>query len=152
MTIGVIDSLKIIGVYDHGVPNKERIAIRVDAPCDLSEYCLFLATPGIEGNATPVRDHMLWFGHGYVEAGDWIIVYTASGVTTTTNLADDKGMLSKSRVIAVHWGKDMTVFQNRAVAPMLVHLAAVAIPAPPAPQFQGNPQQSSITWGGHWKY
>lgn len=138
MGIGIIESLQIVDVLDHGVPNLERIAIFVKEPCDLSEYCLLLGFPAVDGTTTPIRDHMLWFGHGYVNAGDWVIVYTATGSTTITpNGAMKAGTSIQPRVINIHWGKNHTVFQNRAVTPMLIRLNAVGVPTPPAPAYQG---------------
>lgn len=147
MTVSTIDSLKIVDVYDHGVPNMERIAIYVNEACDLSEYCLLLGIPGGGGGATPIRDHMLWFGHAYVQKGDWIMVYTASGTTMYTPLADGEGATTSKRMISIHWGKEMTIFQNRAVTPMLIKIGAVGIPAQPQPQFQGIANPQNRLWG-----
>lgn len=138
MPIGAIESLEIFEVYDHGVPNQERIAISVKDYCDLSEICVLLASRNHDGTTVPIRDHLLWLGHGYACPGDWIIVYTASGVTTVSEFGEPLPSGYHPRVFAIHWGKDHTVFQNRAVVPMLMQISAVAVPTPPAPQFQGS--------------
>jgi hypothetical protein len=138
MGIGTIENLQIVDVFDHGVPNLERIAIYVKAPCDLGEYCLFLGLPSVDGTTSPIRDHMLWFGHGFVNVGDWVLVYTASGTTTVVpNGLPKAGTSIQPRVISVHWGKNHTVFQNRALTPMLIRINGMAVPATPAPAYQG---------------
>lgn len=139
MTIGLIEALKLADVLDHGKPNLERVAIYVQHPCDLSEYCLFLTMPEANSPVAPVRDHMLWFGNGFVNTGDWIFVYTASGSTTITPGVLKAGASIQPRIINIHWGKDHTVFQNRAVSPLLVKIGALAALAPPPPAYQGNP-------------
>jgi len=139
MSIEVIENLKMVEVLDHGRPNHERVAIYVQHPCDLSEYCMFLTMAGAESPVAPVRDHMLWFGYGLVNEGDWIFVYTASGSTTITTNAPSKDGSFPSRIISIHWGKDHTIFQNRAVNPLLVKIGALGAIAPPAPAYQGNP-------------
>lgn len=134
-----IESLQLINVFDHGVANLERIGIYVAQPCDLSEYCLLLGIPSVEGGSTPIKDHMLWFGHGFVEEGDWVMVYTASGTTTITPNHLMKRPNHTPRVINIHWGKDHTIFQNRAITPLLVRISGVGTLNPPEPTYQGDP-------------
>lgn len=142
MTIGIIESLQMVDIYDHGKPNAERVAIYVKQACDLSEYCLLLGMPGVESYAAPVRDHFLWFGNGFVNPGDWIMVYTASGTTTITPIPNAPGQSNTNRIINIHWGKEHTVFQNRAVTPVLIKIGALASIAPPAPAYQGPPNKN----------
>lgn len=138
MSIEQVDSLKIIHVDEAGVPNEEHIAIKVVKHCDLSEYCLIIGLAGLDGRATPVKDHMLWFGYGEVNPGDWIIVYTASGTTRINPLNSATiGSPPGARVIATHWGKEHTIFQNRSLVPMIIRIAAVGMEEPAEPQYQG---------------
>ncbi|QQD53758.1 hypothetical protein MHB_0027105 [Pseudomonas fluorescens BBc6R8] len=132
MSIEQVNSLKIIHVDEAGIPNEEHIAIKVLEHCELSEYCLIIGLAGLDGRATPVKDHMLWFGYGAVAPDDWIIVYTASGTTRITPTSPPG-----SRVIAIHWGKEHTIFQNRSLVPMIIRIGAVGMEEPPEPQYQG---------------
>jgi hypothetical protein len=142
MSIESVQCLKIIDVFDHGVPNRERIAIFVKEPCDLSEFGLLIGLSGLDGSATPVKDHFLWFGHGFVNQGDWVIVFTASGSTTISKTVDSDGkpVDSDSKVISIHWGKEHTIFQNRSLVPMILQIGAVGVIDPPKPMLQGKPQ------------
>ncbi|WP_084297198.1 hypothetical protein [Pseudomonas sp. URIL14HWK12:I5] len=135
-----IDTLRIMDVQNHGVANQERIAIFVQKMCDLAEYCLILTLPTPEGGAVPVKDHMLWFGQGVVNPGDWIFVYTAAGSTTILPNLTNQPLpgFPPLRYINMHWGKDHTVFQNRALSPMLIRIGGTGTLLPPAPTYQGN--------------
>lgn len=136
MSMERVESLQIIHVASHGLPNEEHIAISVEEYCDLSEYCLFIGLGGLEGQATPVKDHMLWFGYGEANPGDWIIVYTAAGSTRITPLVG-KDDPPGARLIVIHWGKEHTVFQNRSLVPIIVRIGGIGLQNPPKPQFQG---------------
>lgn len=139
MGLGTVESLQLIGVYDHGAANLERIAIFVNEHCDLADYCIFLGIPDADGSVVPIRDHFLWFGHGHVNPGDWILLYTASGSTTIQpNGMPVSGSVIATRVISIHWGKQHTIFQNRAMTPMLAKIDAIGLIPAPAPAFQGN--------------
>ncbi|MFI8645937.1 hypothetical protein ACIGJK_14235 [Pseudomonas iridis] len=147
MFFDTITSLQMTNVYDHGVPNLERIAIYVREPCDLGEYCLFIGLPAADGSVAPIKDHMLWFGNGFVNAGDWIFVYTASGNTTVQpNGLPSAGSSIQPRLINIHWGKEHTMFQNRALVPMLIKMNGLSMPAVPQPSYQGpaNPKQHRL--------
>jgi hypothetical protein len=139
MFFDTITSLQLMNVHDHGVPNLERIAIHVREACDLGEYCLFIGLPAADGSVAPLKDHMLWFGNGFVNPGDWIFVYTASGFTTVQPYGlPPAGSSIQPRLINIHWGKDHTMFQNRALVPMLIRMNGLNMPAPPQPSYQGS--------------
>ena len=134
-----IETLEIVDVQHHGVPNDERIAIYVHKSCNLADYCLILTFPTPEGGSVPVKDHMLWFGQGMVQSGDWIFVYTAAGATTILpNPAPQPPGTVPLRIINMHWGKNHTIFQNRALCPMLIEIAGTGMMIPPAPAYQGG--------------
>lgn len=124
-------SLSIYEVQDIGVPNLERIAIRVDTSCDIGDYCLLIGHQSPDGTASPIKDHMLWFGRGWVNHGDWLFVYSGPGQTRVNPIPN-----SNNRVFSIYWGKEHTVFQNRALLPMLCKLTDIALP----PQQQALPQ------------
>lgn len=136
-----IDTLQILDVQNHGIPNQERIAIYVHKACNLAEYCLILTLPTPEGRSVPVKDHMLWFGQGWVSPGDWIFVYTAVGSTTIIPKPNPTPQFPGTpprRYINLHWGKNHTVFQNRALSPMLIRIGGTGILLQPAPAYQGG--------------
>jgi len=119
----LIEELKIVGVFDHGVPNMERVVLIANESIDLGNYGLMLGIRAHEGQAYPLRDNFLWFGSGWVQKGDWLFVYTAPGEPKTTNLPNQT-----EKLYSIHWGKDKTVFQNKALIPILIRMDAVQVP------------------------
>ncbi|MNC09765.1 hypothetical protein D3C76_1434690 [compost metagenome] len=126
-----VESLQLYDVQDPGSPNLERIAIYVKEGCDLGNYCLMIGFRNLDGSASPMKDNMLWFGRGIVNAGDWIFIYTAPGTPRIIDLPDQSG-----RLISIHWGKDQTVFQNKSLVPMLCQFGGISTPPLPEPQAQ----------------
>lgn len=114
--------LKIHDIMYAGVPNEERFGIYVQSYCDLENYCVMIAHKNSDGSVVPLRDNLLWFGKAMVGIGDWIMVYTAPGVTRSEMLP------SGNKLISVHWGKESTVFQNRSLTPILCQLGGVYVP------------------------
>lgn len=125
-----MSSLHLWGVQDAGVPNKELIAIFVEEDCNLGNYCVLIGHQHMDGTATPIQDHMFWFGKAQVRAGDWIFIYTAPGKSRIEKIDED------SNVISVHWNKDKTVFQNRTLIPILCKLSEISFPPEPEPKSQ----------------
>lgn len=121
-----MSSLNIYDVQDMGKPNLECVSINVLMPCDIGDYCLLIGHQNPDGSASPMKDHMLWFGRGWVNKGDWIFVYTGPGQTRVNPIPD-----TNNRVFCIYWGKEHTIFQNRAIVPMLCKLTDVVLPRQP---------------------
>jgi len=117
--------LNLWGVQDAGTPNKELIAIMVTEQCDLANYCVLIGHQNMDGTATPIQDHMFWFGNGIVNAGDWLFIYTGPGKSTVQKIDE------VNNIISVHWNKDKTIFQNRSLIPILSKLSEVSFPPQP---------------------
>lgn len=119
----LIEELEIVGIFDHGIPNMERIVLLAHESIDLGNYGLMLGIRGHEGQAYPLRDNFLWFGNGWVQKGDWLFVYTDVGEPRTTDLPNQK-----EKLYSIHWGKDKTVFQNKELIPLLIRIDAIQVP------------------------
>jgi hypothetical protein len=122
MNIYTVEELSLVGVFDPGVPNMERIVLRAEQPIDLANYGLMLGVRGPEGGAFPLRDNLLWFGNGWIGVDDWLFVYTAPGVGRVSEVPN-----SESKLVSIHWGKKQTVFQNRELVPILFRMDAVHV-------------------------
>ncbi|AMC34550.1 hypothetical protein [Janthinobacterium sp. B9-8] len=123
MNVVSIDELKIVGVFDHGIPNMERVVLQANESIDLGNYGLIIGIRGHEGQAFPLRDNFLWFGNGWLNKGDWLFVYTAPGTSKTTDLPNQK-----EKLYSVHWGKDQTLFQHKELIPLLIRMDAIQVP------------------------
>lgn len=133
MSTFIIDELQMYGVYDPGIANLERIIIRVLQEVDLNCFGLMLGIRGHNGSAIPIRDNLLWFGHGVVKPSDWLFIYTAAGETRLIDIPN-----TGERIISLHWGKHVTLFNGPEFLPILFRLDGVQLPlvAPslPGPQ------------------
>ncbi len=136
-----MSQLRIAEVLEAGTPNRERIAIEALAPCDLSGYCVLIGLLHLDGTASPIKDNMLWFGHGAIAQGDWIFVYTGPGQTTVTPIVN-----SPNKLYSIFWGKDKTVFQNRAITPMICQLNVASLLAQPEAKPQALLTNQTNIW------
>lgn len=123
--INFSDDLSVIGIYDAGVANLERIVLRADKPVDLAGYLLLIALRGQAGGGSiPLRDNMLWLGNTSIDAGDWVYVYTGPGVAQTTALPNNP-----NKVVSLYWGKNQTIFQATHLTAALIKIEHVQYPA-----------------------
>lgn len=126
MIVGNIEELSIIDVFDRGVPNRECIAIAVNTSVNLGQYGLFIGVRGPAGFAMPIKDNLFWFGDGIVNRDDWIFVYTGPGSPRANPLPNTSNF-----TYSVHWGRNLTVFFNPELVPILFRIDAVIIGKPP---------------------
>lgn len=136
MLLQPISELNLVSVLDRNIPNKECIAVSVNAPTNMGEYGLMLGFSNIyDGMAIPLRDNFFWFGDGMVKKGDWIFIYTGSGTPTTTFTAN-----GQSSIFTLYWNRAQTLFFNSNIVPMLFRMNAVQVlPTTKAlPQLQGR--------------
>jgi len=126
------EDISLIGVYDAGVPNLERVVLRANSDVSLSSYCIIVAfKPSMGGVNFPLRDHFFWLGNTSVAAGDWIFVYTAPGAAQMNPLPN-----SSDRLLSLYWGKPQTIFQDRNLTAGLVRVETARFPleAPQLPR------------------
>lgn len=123
MIVADIFELTIVGVFDRGVPNRERIALQANDTVNLGRYGLMIGVRGDTGSAFPIRDNLLWFGDGFLEKGDWLFVYTGPGQPKVTKLPSNE-----ERLISAHWGRTQTVLHNPDIVPILFRVDAVQVP------------------------
>jgi hypothetical protein len=81
--------LKIVGIYDRGIPNQERLHLNVLAPADLSFHVVLDTTRVGDTVSTQIRN-VYWWTRYPVQAGDWVILYTRSGLFSTARRADGR--------------------------------------------------------------
>ena len=124
MIVGDITELRVEGIYDRGVPNKERVVLRVNTIISMGQFGLILGIRQQQRTAFPIRDNFFWFGDGYVAAGDWIFVYTGPGEARTSELPG-----STQKLYSLHWGRQNTILSSPEIVPFLFRMDAVDIPA-----------------------
>jgi hypothetical protein len=122
-----VTELRLVTVLNRGVPNQECVALNVMQSIDMGKYALIVAYQQSDGTAHPYRDQFFWFGHGTVQAGDWIFLYTGEGSPRVTEQISGIG-----KSYAVHWGRTTTMFANSAVVPILIRVDALTVCYAPA--------------------
>ena len=131
MILSSITELSLVGVFDRGVANLERIVIRANIDLNLGQFGIMLGYRNTNGLAIPYNDHLFWFGDGVVKQGEWLIVYTGQGQGQISEFEDKK-------VYTVHWGKPTTVLAHSEVLPILFRADAVTVAVPPLNLPQGG--------------
>ena len=116
MPFAPVQSLRLIGVWDAGVPNRERVALRVLRRCDLENYALITGLRTNDG-FVPEDSGAYWFDAMLVEPGTWVIVYTGRGQTRHSTMRG-----SGAPAIVLHWGATQTLFGPPLRRPALVHI------------------------------
>ena len=105
--------LEIFGVYDRGIPNKERIVLRANLDTNLSTYCLVLGFTGGNPNIIfPVSDHFLWLGNIIAAQNSWIFIFTGPGTPAVTQEIN-----TKFPVQNIFWNKRNVVLDNQDLTP-----------------------------------
>jgi hypothetical protein len=113
--------LSIAGIFDRGVPNKERIGLTVAVEANLSFYGLLLTSYAPGGQTISAGSiSAYWFPPGIVKPGDFVIIYTGAG-TNTTEQRQGGGTN-----YFFHWGLPRTVFEKSEVCAVLFELASWA--------------------------
>lgn len=70
--------VSIVQIADRGVPNQERLHLRVQVETNLAYFVIFdTERRGI--GVVPVPKHAYWFVDKPVKAGDDVIIYTGRG-------------------------------------------------------------------------
>jgi hypothetical protein len=117
----VID-LSMIGVFDAGVPNKERIYLRPTDVIKLTGFGLFLARLDPEtGTVRPIHNFCFWFDDREVEPPSWICIYTGKGTPNQTTTKDGQPHYT------YFWGNSSTLFGNPSMTAVLFKPNAISI-------------------------
>jgi hypothetical protein len=120
--IRILDELEIWGVYDRGLPNRERIVIRTKAPVSLGDYIMFLGVPGEGQTAWPLIDHVYWFGPENLVIPMWVFVYTGTGQRLISS--EEK---TGEPALVLHWGKTRTVLHDPNIVPVIVSIEGIFV-------------------------
>ncbi|MFK3845348.1 hypothetical protein [Stenotrophomonas sp. NPDC078853] len=120
------DEIKMLGVYDPGVPNLERVVLRVQRDVALSSYCIITAVKAdIGGGHIPMNDHFLWLGNSKLQQGDWIFVYTGPGSAQQNPLPE-----TPHKLLSLYWGKPTTIFPDgTTLVPGLISVETARFPS-----------------------
>jgi hypothetical protein len=116
-----VPELTIIGVFDPGVPNEERIVLRPEVVVPLNGYGIAVGIPAPGVGALPLFDNCFWFPEIEVSPPAWVILFTGPGKTKTFSTVEGENVLT------LHWQRPYTIFGGSEVIPILFRVDAAAI-------------------------
>ena len=115
-----VHELAIIGAYDVGVPNRERVVLRPTESLNLAEFALILTTQ-IEGGLRPLADQFFWFGEKWVAPPAWIVIFTGPG-----SYREGAHESTGEPVLELHWGRPTAVLHLPDVVVALIRIGALS--------------------------
>jgi|ERR1700733_3667573 len=112
-----MNRLTIVGIFDRGVANSERVAISVSVEANLTYYAVLLSayTTGKTGVLAGSR-LAYWFNPAIVKPGDWVILYSGPGPNATEKRTDG------GTNHFFHWGLQNTIWHPPESCAILVEL------------------------------
>ena len=114
---------ELLGVYDAGVPNQERIAIRARGYAELGRFFIGVGMRQPSPNLHPINDNTLWMGYGFVAPGDWIYVYTGTGTPRADSIPNQG-----NTIYTIHWGRTNVLFKSPELIPFIYRVDLVRLP------------------------
>lgn len=134
MILPPILELSLQGVFDSGVPDRERIVLRPTEDVELTPFAIMLGIKTDGGSVWPIPDQFFWFGNIRVAPPSWIVVHTRVGEFHTT--AHPK---TGHPVYWMFWGRKEVAFYDERIVPVVFQIGSVLIgghvtpPVPPPP-------------------
>lgn len=125
MTLQDISELEMVGVFDRGVANRERIVFRACEDVTLGQFGIMLGINLTKGWARPIRDNLFWFGNGTVQKDDWLCVFTGEGKPTAYNVPG-----TENQMFSVFWGRKTVVLTSTMIVPILFRIDGVIVEQP----------------------
>jgi hypothetical protein len=124
MSFSKIPELDFHGVWDRGVPGRERISFEVDQPYWLGDLGLICGPLDEYRSVIPSANYFYKFPNRIVEPPTWVILYTGPGQIRETTLVDQV-----TPALVLHWGQPVVFHGTRAAwEPVLLRIAQVSIP------------------------
>jgi hypothetical protein len=110
--------IEIFGVYDRGIPNLERIVLRVNGAIDLTQYFVFLGfrAPLNADLIIPMPDQFIWLGQTFIDTPGWVFIFTGGGKPGVSQEQN-----TKEPVHSLYWNKPQTCLGHQDIVPALAH-------------------------------
>lgn len=114
--------VEIFGIYDRGVPNQERIVLKVNRAVDLTYYALVLGVKAVNDTILPFRDNYFWFGKIEMLIPGWIFVYTGKG---TPGISQET--YTKEPAHSLYWNRPTVLLSDPDVIPAVFRMTDIHI-------------------------
>ena len=117
------------GVFDAGVPNRERLVLQPNVSVNMAQFGILVGWKNPNGHVTPIWDNFFWFGEAIISPPMWIVVMTRGGQFEAT-----KHPTTGEPMHVCFWGRKQTVFENPNVVPVLFQIGTLQIGNKALPQ------------------
>ena len=114
-----VHELSVVGIFDPGIPNRERIVLRPTQPLNLAAFALILSATAPEG-VTPIPNQFLWLGERWLSPPAWIVVFTGPG-----RFQEGAHQTTGEPVLELHWGQPGVVLGRPGVAVSVIRIGAL---------------------------
>lgn len=120
----VLPDIEIFGVYDRGIPNTERIVLKVNRLTSLKNYLLILGVthPAHPEVIWPINDQMMWLSDISMDVEGWIFIYTGKGTPSISIEVNTSQPLHN-----LFWNRDNVLLSDPLISPALIQIGAVEI-------------------------
>jgi hypothetical protein len=118
-----IPELDYWGIYERGVPGKERIVFKPRIGVMLTQYCIVVGQNDVGGMFRPFFDNAFFFPDVAVVPPAWVFVFTGRGTATITFEGHTKEPLH-----SLYWGRSETIFHDPRVVANLFPFESMARP------------------------
>ena len=126
MILPDIVELQLVGVFDRGEPNRERIVIKSTSYVNLAQYGVLLGYMMDNGMAVPYRDNFYHFPEKLVLPNTWVFLYTGPGTDQETTRIN-----TQEPAWVFHWQRPSTIFAQSRNVPVIFKMDSVLVGAPP---------------------
>lgn len=111
----------IESVASRGIPNMERVVIRVNYDTVTSNIGIMIGFRHTNNSVVPVDNRLLWFGSGAVKTGSIINVFTGHGDANS----QDNG--NGTKTYNLFWGLSHVAFDRPELEPVLFRLGEAVV-------------------------
>jgi hypothetical protein len=118
-----VAELRLFGAFDRGVPNRERITLRVQGQAvNLGNYFLLLGSQRQPYSAMPIPNQSFWLGEMVLEPWTWLYVFTGPGSPGFTTQQE-----TGETAYVMHWGRKGIVLREEHIVPVIMRMQVAGI-------------------------
>lgn len=107
-------NIKIVLLTEPGIPDKERLVLRVASNDNIGRYIVFDSHEISPGSISSRPKNVYWFPDKNVSAGDYIVLYTKVGVNS--ELKNSAGTTTH----VFYWGKNTPLWLSTGDGAILI--------------------------------
>ncbi len=118
--------IQIVDIADRGVPNQERLHLRVLEPTNLGSYLVMSSiwvTPTTVANGNKA---VFWYPPQEVKAHDEIVLYTRAGANYVGPAQGLVGAVASGMTYFYFWGQQSTIWNSTDACALLFDVASWA--------------------------